>query len=430
MPIFFHISGYTRCGRTDKGVSAFGQVIGLVVRSSVPLVNGNGEEIKEDALPKNNADELEVLIPRKRQDNKQRGKNCESGNESESPGNIALESKVFKEMDFCKMMNGVLPDEIRAIGWAPVTEDFSARFSAKDRTYRYFFAQRNLDVAAMRDGLARIIGNHDFRNLAKMDTEHVSNFCRLILGTKIVEGVTGGNEKGTGTRCNRQVSYFEIKGQAFLWHMIRCIVAVTFMVGKKIEDPSVFDELMDIDKNPGKPGYTMAPDLPLVLHNCDFHSVKLGYSAANLWEVTCHLEARWERLSLAAARARNALESLECDAHVRKDDLRGFVQNLLKSKNQTENILDFGSLCAGDGMIVWKDALDLVAQIGKRPTPEKERAHVNLMSRSRGTTYAEKISSMKGRKRGRYEENIKKQKSPEEDAMFYRKMAQQGGSGV
>jgi hypothetical protein len=28
----------------------------------------------------------------------------------------------------------------------------------------------------MRAGLAKIVGDHDFRNMAKMDTEHVSNF--------------------------------------------------------------------------------------------------------------------------------------------------------------------------------------------------------------------------------------------------------------
>eukprot|EP00816_Leptocylindrus_hargravesii_P011500 CAMPEP_0196807172 /NCGR_PEP_ID=MMETSP1362-20130617/7129_1 /TAXON_ID=163516 /ORGANISM="Leptocylindrus danicus, Strain CCMP1856" /LENGTH=369 /DNA_ID=CAMNT_0042180969 /DNA_START=192 /DNA_END=1301 /DNA_ORIENTATION=+ len=369
-------------------------------------------------------------MPQNRQNKKEQGKNDDFANENK---NVELKLKQFKEMDFCRIINAVLPDEIRAIGWAPVSKDFSARFSAKDRTYRYFFAQRNLDIAAMRDGLARIVGSHDFRNLAKMDTEHVSNFCRLILGTKIVEGFSDKSscDKGTGDRCDRRVSYFEIKGQAFLWHMIRCIVAISFMVGKRLEDPSIFDELMDVDQNPGKPSYMMAPDLPLVLHNCGFHKLQLGYSAANLWEVTCHLEARWERLSLAAERAKNALESLEDDAYVRKDDLRGFVhQYLLKSKNQTGSVSDFDSLCCGNDLIAWKDALNLLAQIGKIPTPEKETAHVKLMSRSRGTTYEEKIKCMKGRKRGRYEENIKKQKSPAEDSVFYRKMAQQGGSGV
>ena len=40
------------------------------------------------------------------------------------------------EIDYCGMLNRVLPPDIRALAWAPVTEDFSARFSCSDRTYR------------------------------------------------------------------------------------------------------------------------------------------------------------------------------------------------------------------------------------------------------------------------------------------------------
>ena len=43
---------------------------------------------------------------------------------------------MMREMDYCTMLNRVLPPEIRALAWAPVTEEFSARFSCSDRTYR------------------------------------------------------------------------------------------------------------------------------------------------------------------------------------------------------------------------------------------------------------------------------------------------------
>lgn len=48
----------------------------------------------------------------------------------------ANEGRV-REMDYCGMLNRVLPADIRALAWAPVTEDFSARFSCSDRTYRH-----------------------------------------------------------------------------------------------------------------------------------------------------------------------------------------------------------------------------------------------------------------------------------------------------
>lgn len=40
------------------------------------------------------------------------------------------------EIDYCGILNRVLPPDVRALAWAPVTEGFSARFSCSDRTYR------------------------------------------------------------------------------------------------------------------------------------------------------------------------------------------------------------------------------------------------------------------------------------------------------
>jgi len=147
-------SKYSRCGRTDKGVSAYGQVVGLTVRSAIPLRDGEGNEVMEGRLPRNSYQGCSVLVS--------------------VTGVDGCEERELKEMDFCKILNGLLPEEIRAIGWCPVTDAFSARFSAKDRTYRYFFAERDLNISAMNDGLSKILGEHDFRNLAKMDTENVT----------------------------------------------------------------------------------------------------------------------------------------------------------------------------------------------------------------------------------------------------------------
>lgn len=156
-------SSYTRCGRTDKGVSAFGQIIGLTVRSAIPLRDGNDNSIGEELLPNNSSEPASILVKQKVAGGKKENSRDANGSDSEK-----IELKEIFEMDFCQMLNNVLPEEIRAIGWAPVTEGFSARFSAKDRMYRYFFAKRDLNLEAMRNGLSYIIGNHDFRNLAKM----------------------------------------------------------------------------------------------------------------------------------------------------------------------------------------------------------------------------------------------------------------------
>jgi len=64
--------------------------------------------------------------------------------------------------------------------------------------------------------------------------------------------------------------YLEIQANAFLWHQIRCIMAVLLLVGQRKEQPSVISKLLDVETNPCKPQYTPAIGLPLNLFRCDF----------------------------------------------------------------------------------------------------------------------------------------------------------------
>ncbi|KAM9175384.1 tRNA pseudouridine(38/39) synthase isoform 2-T2 [Mergus octosetaceus] len=103
-------SNYHRCGRTDKGVSAFGQVISLDLRSNL------SEEKKLNG--------------------------CKGNSEGKN-------SKSEEELCYTHILNRVLPPDIRVLAWSPVEPDFSARFSCLRRTYRYFFPCADLDVALM-----------------------------------------------------------------------------------------------------------------------------------------------------------------------------------------------------------------------------------------------------------------------------------------
>ena len=51
-----------------------------------------------------------------------------------------------KELPYMVMLNKNLPDDIQVLGWADVPQDFSARFSCKSRTYKYFFPQANMNL--------------------------------------------------------------------------------------------------------------------------------------------------------------------------------------------------------------------------------------------------------------------------------------------
>jgi len=366
------LANYSRCGRTDAGVSAVSQIVALNLRSS----NGRKRKLGEF-------------------------QNSEISNSQRQNNGSELDSSL----NYCKMLNGVLPASIRVVGCSTVTQNFSARFSATDRTYRYFFIQRNLNLTAMREALSRIVGSHDFRNFCKMDVEQVSNFKRFIHSADIHPLDSTNN-----------VYYIQIKGQAFLWHMVRCIVAVCFMVGRGLEEPTVMSQLLNVHINPRKPQYTMASEYPLVLHGCGFQNLSLKYSVSNLWDVQCHMEKQWEELMLAAARARNMIESLSSH-QIKLDELHVFI----KERNDHVNIDDDKSV------ITWGEALNMMKQCNIHPSPDKKTLkHIPLMKRHKGPTYEEKVANMTGKRKEKYEENRMKQGTAEEDAEFYARMAKEG----
>jgi tRNA pseudouridine38/39 synthase len=53
---------------------------------------------------------------------------------------------VEEELDYPKLLNRVLPADIRVLAWCPAPPDFSARFHCKERMYKYFFPRGDLDI--------------------------------------------------------------------------------------------------------------------------------------------------------------------------------------------------------------------------------------------------------------------------------------------
>lgn len=169
---------YTRCGRTDKGVSALGQVVSLKLRSNIPPGTATS------AVPQHPCDALTVPAI---QDKKGKDSKETQDSRPDDEGEVRTQAKKkaaapqdrhILEMDYCELLNKFLPSQIRVIGWSEVTEDFNARFSASSRKYRYFFLRKNLNIDAMRNAAKLLLGEHDFRNFCKMNIGEVSNFRR------------------------------------------------------------------------------------------------------------------------------------------------------------------------------------------------------------------------------------------------------------
>ncbi|KAI9158640.1 tRNA pseudouridine(38/39) synthase [Paramyrothecium foliicola] len=294
----FECCEYSKCGRTDRGVSAFGQVIGLRVRSNRPLPKKR-VRLDEEAVADDGAAEKSEDAPVDRMEVEER----EDGEAEEA----ADFDPVRDEICYPAVLNRLLPPDIRILAWCPSPPPgFSARFSCGERRYRYFFTQPAfapepglpnpspgggkvdkegwLDIEAMRDAAKRFEGENDFRNFCKIDpAKQITNFKRTVYESDIEEVMdvssdiphlkgssltpTGFDDQGA---IHPKIYSFNVKGSAFLWHQIRHMVGVLFLVGQGLEPPSIISELLDVEKNPGRPRYVMANETPLVLWDCIF----------------------------------------------------------------------------------------------------------------------------------------------------------------
>jgi len=310
---------FSKSGRTDKGVSAFGQVVGIRVRSNRPLnrvklkdadetqQNGDpGSHVEIAALPLELGDKAVSSSP--------------SLDNSWSEESLSFDP-INDEIPYPQVLNRLLPPDIRIMAWCPSPPtDFSARFSCRERRYRYFFTnpaftptygsaglakntavhtasgnrkrQGWLDIEAMREGAKKFVGLHDFRNFCKLDaSKQIDNFERKILHADIEEvdlrtgpagyvGLPGLEEyEFTDTSTfegdrdlisTPKVFTFTLHGSAFLWHQVRHMVSILFLIGQGLESPDLVDKLLDIQEIPEKPMYEMAEDAPLVLWDCIF----------------------------------------------------------------------------------------------------------------------------------------------------------------
>ncbi|CAJ1080339.1 tRNA pseudouridine(38/39) synthase [Xyrichtys novacula] len=225
------------------------------------------------------------------------------------PENVDVSTKnktSGSELPYVKMLNRVLPQDIRILDWAPVAEGFSARFDCQSRTYRYYFPRGCLDVALMADAAKRYEGTHDFRNICKMDVGNgVLQFERTILSASVkpAQHVSGENEY--------DLFIFEIKGLAFLYHQVRCMMALLLMIGQKLEAPEIIDQLLDVQTNPRKPQYSMAVDYPLVLYECHFEGLNWQQENEEVNLVLSTLQQHWTQSAVKAHLLQGMIQGLE-----------------------------------------------------------------------------------------------------------------------
>jgi tRNA pseudouridine38-40 synthase len=120
-------------------------------------------------------------------------------------GNVLAFNTDFRKEELLRALNSSL-ENIYVWGIADVEEDFNPRY-AKQRWYRYHL-DKDLDLDLLKGASGIFIGEHDFENFCKKNDKPT---------VRTVDSITLTREK--------EFIFFDIKGQSFLWNMVRRIVS-------------------------------------------------------------------------------------------------------------------------------------------------------------------------------------------------------------
>jgi tRNA pseudouridine38-40 synthase len=168
--------------------------------------------------------------------------------------------------EFQRALNALLPQTIRIVAAEEKGPDFSARWSANGKIYRYRLYRGKvvppmlwryvlhypfpLNEEAMKAAAAKFVGVHDFSSFAAStgseDDDKERNMEREIFATELKR--TDDNEE----------LWFTVHGRSFLRYMVRKIVGCLLEVGRGKFTPDDIDKLFAL-KDRSKSGPTVPP---------------------------------------------------------------------------------------------------------------------------------------------------------------------------
>lgn len=144
-----------------------------------------------------------------------------------------------------KALNSLISDDITIKHAEYVDSSFHARYSAKSKEYRYRILRKKekdpflrnytyhfpypLDLDAMRQAIAYFIGTHDFTSFCSAKTD-IEDRIRTIEEFEFFE--------------ENEELIFRIKGNGFLYNMVRIIIGTVLEVGVGKRDPGEIPKIL------------------------------------------------------------------------------------------------------------------------------------------------------------------------------------------
>ncbi len=161
---------------------------------------------------------------------------------------------------FASALNSCLPDDISIVSSSEADEEFHPRFSAKIKHYRYVIINRpyksaiwakkawhvreKLDFIAMERAAEDFIGSHCFKA-----------FCASGNNVKTYER----NIHLAKWHKDGDFLFFDIRGDGFLYNMVRIMVGTMVDIGKGRFDPEIIPKALALGQR-NLVGITAPPD--------------------------------------------------------------------------------------------------------------------------------------------------------------------------
>ena len=165
--------------------------------------------------------------------------------------------------DLARALNAMLPPDIRILQVEEAGEGFHARYSAREKTYRYFVAcgeppgpfefryawhvPFRLSIDRMAAAAERIEGEHDFSAFRSAGSATISSrrkVYRSRLETVAFDAAFGWALVPARRPSASQLVCYEVTGNGFLRHMVRAIVGSLVEVGAGRREPEWFGDLL------------------------------------------------------------------------------------------------------------------------------------------------------------------------------------------
>ena len=150
--------------------------------------------------------------------------------------------EIIDCLDLVYKLNRFLSDDIVINNIQAVSKDFHARFSAISRKYEYwistkkdpflinrsYFFFNKIDITSMNEAAALLVGEHNFSAFSKLNSDNPICVVKSAHWIK-----------------SKNMLFFSIESDRFLYNMVRCVVGTLVDVGLGKISIDTFSEIMD-----------------------------------------------------------------------------------------------------------------------------------------------------------------------------------------